>query len=182
MGLCHFEPEKGKLTVALTNSYLDPAVDLRLNLLTDKEEVSELVATVKMPEDSFERLKIEDDSIVEVVDRNPDLFEIDLATRAAGGLAGLLDGGEQQGDQDRDDRDDNQQFDQRKARAARTGSHVESSRGWMPREPGRRLPLITWLHPLCQRFSRRIEISARHSRKPPLCNTIETSGNPERKP
>ena len=34
------EPEKGKLIVALTNSYLDSAVDLRLNLLTDREEIS----------------------------------------------------------------------------------------------------------------------------------------------
>lgn len=34
------EPEKGKLMVALTNSYLDPANELTLMLLTNKEEVS----------------------------------------------------------------------------------------------------------------------------------------------
>jgi len=34
------EPEKGKLIVALTNSYLDPAIELRLRLSTDREEIS----------------------------------------------------------------------------------------------------------------------------------------------
>jgi len=34
------EPEKGNLSIALTNSYLDPANELTLMLLTDKEEVS----------------------------------------------------------------------------------------------------------------------------------------------
>jgi hypothetical protein len=34
------EPEKGNLIIALTNSYLDPANELTLILLTDKEELS----------------------------------------------------------------------------------------------------------------------------------------------
>jgi len=34
------KPEKGKLIVALTNSYLDPATELKLKLLTDREEIS----------------------------------------------------------------------------------------------------------------------------------------------
>ena len=34
------EPENGKLTIALTNSYLDPAMELKLNLLTNGEEIS----------------------------------------------------------------------------------------------------------------------------------------------
>jgi len=34
------ESEKGKLIIALTNSYLDSAIELRLKLLTDREEIS----------------------------------------------------------------------------------------------------------------------------------------------
>jgi hypothetical protein len=51
---------------------------------------------------------------VVIVQRQADLLEVVAALSAAGRLAGLLDGRQQQGDQDRDDRDDHEQFDERK--------------------------------------------------------------------
>jgi hypothetical protein len=45
------------------------------------------------------------------------LLEVIAALRACGGFADLLDGGQQQADQDRDDGDDHQEFDQREAPA-----------------------------------------------------------------
>ena len=53
----------------------------------------------------------------------PDLLEVVLALRAGGGLADLLDGGQQQADQDRDDGDHHQQFDQGEAAACGHGSY-----------------------------------------------------------
>ena len=50
--------------------------------------------------------------VVVVVHREAELLEVVDALRAPGGLAGGLDGRQQQGDQDRDDRDHDQQLDQ----------------------------------------------------------------------
>ena len=50
--------------------------------------------------------------------RDADLLEVVLALRRPAGLAGHLDGGEQQGDQHRDDGDDDQQLDQREGSTA----------------------------------------------------------------
>ena len=47
-----------------------------------------------------------------VVASQGDLLEVVRALQAGGGLADLLDGGQQQADQDGDDGDDHQQFDQ----------------------------------------------------------------------
>ena len=51
--------------------------------------------------------------VVVVVQGQPDLLQVVLALHPGGGLADLLDGGQQQADQDRDDRDHDQQLDQR---------------------------------------------------------------------
>ena len=51
--------------------------------------------------------------LVVVVDRQAELLQVVDALGPPGGLAGRLDGGQQQGDQDGDDRDDHQQLDQR---------------------------------------------------------------------
>lgn len=53
--------------------------------------------------------------IVIVVERQPELLQIVLALRPAGGLACLLNGGEEQGDQDGDDCNHHQELDQCKA-------------------------------------------------------------------
>src|SRR5690349_6280930 len=50
-----------------------------------------------------------------VVDRQSDLFEIVLALAAAGGRAGLLNGRQKEGHQDRNNGDHHQQLDQRKS-------------------------------------------------------------------
>ena len=50
-----------------------------------------------------------------VVQAQSQLFQVVLALCPAGRFAGLLDGGEQQRDQDGDDRDDHQQLNQCKA-------------------------------------------------------------------
>jgi len=47
------------------------------------------------------------------VDGQAELLEVVLALRPLGGLADLLDGGQEQADQHRDDRYDHQQLDQR---------------------------------------------------------------------
>jgi hypothetical protein len=49
------------------------------------------------------------------------LFEIILALHPRRGLADLLDGGQQEADEDGDDCDDDEQFDQRERRPA--GAH-----------------------------------------------------------
>jgi hypothetical protein len=49
---------------------------------------------------------------VEIVDREADLLEIVRALHAGGGIADLLDRGQQQADQDGDDCDDDEQLDQ----------------------------------------------------------------------
>jgi hypothetical protein len=54
-----------------------------------------------------------------VVERQPDLSEVVFALHPPGGLAGLLDRGQEQRDQDGDDRDDDQQFDEREAPSPR---------------------------------------------------------------
>src|SRR5262249_16218412 len=53
--------------------------------------------------------------VVIVVQGQRDLLEVVGALRASGGLAHLLDSGEQQADEDRDDRDHHQQLDQRES-------------------------------------------------------------------
>ena len=53
-----------------------------------------------------------------VVDGQADLLQVVLALHAGGGLADLLDGGQEQADQDRDDRDHHQQLDQREPGSA----------------------------------------------------------------
>src|SRR5690606_25032412 len=47
-----------------------------------------------------------------VVQRQPDLFEVIFALRAASGFSGLLHRRQQQSDEDRDDGDHHEQFDQ----------------------------------------------------------------------
>jgi len=56
---------------------------------------------------------------VVVVQRQADLFEVVGAAHAGGGLADLLDGGEEEADQDGDDRYHLQQLDQREGAARR---------------------------------------------------------------
>jgi hypothetical protein len=55
---------------------------------------------------------------VVAVHGDAELLEVVLALQARGRLADLLDGGDQQADQDGDDRDDHQQLDQRERPAA----------------------------------------------------------------
>lgn len=52
-------------------------------------------------------------NVVVVVECESNLFEVIFALSSASGFAGLLNGGEQEGDENGDDCDDNQQFDQR---------------------------------------------------------------------
>jgi hypothetical protein len=49
---------------------------------------------------------------LEVVDREADLLHVVLALRPPGGFARLLDGRQEQRDQDRNDRDHDQQLDE----------------------------------------------------------------------
>jgi hypothetical protein len=63
------------------------------------------------------------------VNRQAELLEVVRALNAPGGLAGRLDGGEQQGDQDSDDRDDNKEFNQRKTTPAARICHVRNLGG-----------------------------------------------------
>jgi hypothetical protein len=49
------------------------------------------------------------------MESDADLLEVVAALRTPRGLAGLLHGGKQQGDQDRDDGDHDQQLDEREA-------------------------------------------------------------------
>ena len=51
--------------------------------------------------------------VVVVVQRQAELLEVVLALGPVGRLADLLDGGQEQADQDRDDRDDDEQLDER---------------------------------------------------------------------
>src|SRR5581483_6252773 len=67
---------------------------------------------------------------VVVVGGQADLLEIVRAAHSGGGLADLLDGGQQQADQDRDDRDHHQQLDQREPKTGSPGagaSHENTS-------------------------------------------------------
>jgi hypothetical protein len=49
------------------------------------------------------------------VDGQAKLLQVVAALRAAGGFAGCLHGGQEQGDQDCNDRDDDQEFNQRES-------------------------------------------------------------------
>ena len=60
---------------------------------------------------------------VVVVDGQAELLEVVDALRPPGRLARRLDGGQQQGDQDRDDRDHHQQLDQREGSSRATSRH-----------------------------------------------------------
>jgi len=55
-----------------------------------------------------------------------DLFEVVLALRAVGRPADLLDGGDEQADQDGDDGDHHQQLDQRETGPGLAASHGSS--------------------------------------------------------
>src|SRR5262245_50074187 len=59
---------------------------------------------------------------VVVVAGQADLPEVVGALRSGGGLAGLLDGGEEEPDEDGDDRDRHQQLDQRKCPSGTTAT------------------------------------------------------------
>src|SRR5205823_7564262 len=69
--------------------------------------------------------------VVVAVHGQADLLEVVLALGAGGGLADLLDGGQEQADQDPDDREDDQHLDQGKATAV-------ASHGSPP--PNKRMP------------------------------------------
>src|SRR5262249_31109681 len=71
------------------------------------------------------------------VDGQADLLEVVLALGAAGGLADLLDGGEQEADEDGDDGDHHQQLDQRE-RAARPQARMRHGTSWKRGEHMRR--------------------------------------------
>src|SRR5262249_19134168 len=84
-----------------------------------------------------------------VVDRQADLFEVVLAAHAGGGLADLLDGGQEQADEDGGNRNHRQQLDQREGVAGAQacaghwnllGSEFEGQR--QPREDILRAALI----------------------------------------
>jgi hypothetical protein len=62
------------------------------------------------------------------VQGDPDLLQMVSGLRPAGGFAGLLDGGQQNGDQHRDDRDHHQQLNQRKPLPGTRHKHEEYSR------------------------------------------------------
>jgi hypothetical protein len=63
------------------------------------------------------------------VERDADLVQVVGAADPAGGGADLLDGGEEQADQDRDDRDHHQQLDQREAVPA-AGRRIRAEAPW----------------------------------------------------
>src|SRR5205807_4940018 len=65
--------------------------------------------------------------VVVVVEGQPDLLKVVLATHAGGRLADLLHGGQQQADQNGDDGDHHQQLDQREGTpACVNGNHGSS--------------------------------------------------------
>src|SRR5262249_52709530 len=74
------------------------------------------------------------DRLVVVVQGQAELPQVVLAAHAVGGLAHLLDGGQQQADQDGDDGDHHQQLDQ--------GEGVTAVHGGGPPVWGRRPPLL----------------------------------------
>src|SRR5262249_12074145 len=78
-------------------------------------------------------------AVVVGVQGDADLLEVVLALGAGGGFADLLDGGQQQADQDGDDGDHDQQFDEGEGSAAPHGrSPFGSRRGVGPvPQPGR---------------------------------------------
>ena len=94
-----------------------------------------------------------------VVQGEADLLQVVLALHAGGGLADLLDGGQQQADQDGDDGDHDQQFDERE-RSTRNDpgkDHVRDLKGEMKEDSGnvvenRELCQRESLERVCQRF------------------------------
>jgi hypothetical protein len=60
------------------------------------------------------------EDVVIVVHGNAELLQVVAALRPAGRFAGGLDGGKQQGDEDRDNRDYHQQLNQRKTSPSRS--------------------------------------------------------------
>jgi hypothetical protein len=74
--------------------------------------------------------------VVVVVGGQAELLEVVGALDAGGGLADLLDGGQQQADQDGDDGDDDEQFDEGEARKPALNSrpandYLKSHHSWL---------------------------------------------------
>ena len=61
-----------------------------------------------------------------IVQAQSDLLQVVFALRTPSGFAGLLDSGQQEGDEDRDDRDDDEQFDQCERPAGSCSCHVNT--------------------------------------------------------
>jgi hypothetical protein len=66
--------------------------------------------------------------------RDAELLEVVRAAHPGGRFADLLDGRQEQADQDGDDRDDHQQFDQRERRSRSPGRRDELRHEMAPRE------------------------------------------------
>src|SRR5205814_414608 len=66
--------------------------------------------------------------VVVVVQGQADLLQVVLALGPHGGVADLLDGRQEQADQDGDDRDDDEQLDQREATPVTETDHDASSK------------------------------------------------------
>jgi hypothetical protein len=66
------------------------------------------------------------DDVVAVVHPQPDLLQVVLALGAAGSLPDLLNGRQEQSDEDGDDGDDDQQLDQGKPRPSDSARDVPS--------------------------------------------------------
>src|SRR5262249_51873799 len=81
---------------------------------------------------------------LEVGDGQADLFEVVRRLDACGGLANLLDGGQEQADEDGDDGYHHQQLDQREGAAASHGGALLSEGfSGQGRQGGRRIDTMT---------------------------------------
>jgi hypothetical protein len=91
-----------------------------LNVVQRENETEHIAAAIgAVVSASSQRRKLFVD-IVEVVQREKELFLIALTLRSAGGFAGGLHSRQQQSDQDSDDGNDHQELDEREARAVAT--------------------------------------------------------------
>src|SRR5262249_53153432 len=88
-------------------------------------ELAVLLQVGQHPDEGADALDVKTGHVaegaLEVVGGQGDLLEVVLALHAGGGLADLLDGGQQQTNQDGDDRDHDEQFDQREPPRPRVG-------------------------------------------------------------